>query len=89
MLMPSIFGENLFDDFFDDYFPFDTGKELHKAEKKLLPHDRACTLLLLPDIRNIIYPCCTNIYFSLSIHHKLFYAESTPLTRYDIHFLLS
>ena len=35
MLMPSIFGENLFDDFFDDYFPFDTGKELHKAEKKL------------------------------------------------------
>ena len=35
MLMPSIFGENLFDDFFDDYFPFDTDKELHKAEKKL------------------------------------------------------
>ncbi len=34
MLMPSIFGENLFDDFFDDYFPFDTDKELHKAEKK-------------------------------------------------------
>ena len=32
MLMPSIFGENLFDDFFDDYFPFDTDKELHKAE---------------------------------------------------------
>ena len=35
MLMPSIFGENLFDDFFDDCFPFDTDKELHKAEKKL------------------------------------------------------
>ena len=35
MLMPSIFGENLFDDFFDDYFPFDTDKKLHKAEKKL------------------------------------------------------
>ena len=35
MLMPSIFGENLFDDFFDDYFPFDTDKELHKVEKKL------------------------------------------------------
>ena len=25
----------MFDDFFDDYFPFDTDKELHKAEKKL------------------------------------------------------
>ena len=32
MLMPSIFGENLFDDFFD--FPFDD-RDLNKVEKKL------------------------------------------------------
>ena len=34
MLMPSIFGENLFDDFFDD-FPFYNDRDLKKAEKKL------------------------------------------------------
>lgn len=34
MLMPSIFGENLFDDFFND-FPFYGDRDLQKAEKKL------------------------------------------------------
>lgn len=34
MLMPSIYGENLFDDFFDD-FPFFENKDLRRAEKKL------------------------------------------------------
>lgn len=34
MLMPSIYGENLFDDFFDD-FPFFNDRELKRAEKKL------------------------------------------------------
>ena len=33
MLMPSIFGENLFDDFFTD-FPFDD-RDMHNVEKKL------------------------------------------------------
>ena len=49
MLMPSIFGENLFDDFFDDYFPFDTDKELHKAEKKL--YGRRAARLMKTDIK--------------------------------------
>ncbi|MDO4622541.1 MAG: Hsp20/alpha crystallin family protein [Eubacteriales bacterium] len=34
MLMPSIFGENLFDDFFDD-FPFFDDREMRNTEKKL------------------------------------------------------
>ena len=34
MLMPSIFGENLFDDFFDS-FPFYDDREVRNAEKKL------------------------------------------------------
>ena len=36
MLMPSIFGENLFDDFFD--FPYWDDKEERKLEKKLYGH---------------------------------------------------
>ena len=36
MMMPSIFGENLFDSFFDDSFPFFyNDRDLKKAEKKL------------------------------------------------------
>lgn len=37
MLMPSIFGENLFDDFFDDFFEFPAfdDKAMQKAQKKL------------------------------------------------------
>ena len=34
MLMPSIFGENLFDDFFGD-FPFYDDRDMQNAEKKL------------------------------------------------------
>ena len=34
MLMPSIFGENLFDDWFDD-FPFYSDKDMRNVEKKL------------------------------------------------------
>ena len=34
MMMPSIFGENLFDDWFDD-FPFYTDKAMKNTEKKL------------------------------------------------------
>ena len=34
MLLPSIFGENLFDDFFDD-FPWFDDADAKKAEKKL------------------------------------------------------
>ena len=34
MLMPSIFGENLFDEFFND-FPFYDDKDLRRTEKKL------------------------------------------------------
>ncbi len=34
MLMPSIFGENLFDDWFHD-FPFYDDRDMRKAEKKL------------------------------------------------------
>ena len=37
MLWPSIFGENLFDDFFND-FPFYEDKNEKKAEKKLYGH---------------------------------------------------
>ncbi len=37
MMMPSIFGENLFDDFFDELFEFPAweDKEMQKAQKKL------------------------------------------------------
>ena len=34
MLMPSIFGENLFDDFFGD-FPFYDDRDMRNVEKKL------------------------------------------------------
>ena len=37
MLMPSIFGENLFDDFFND-FPFYNDRDKKKAERKLYGH---------------------------------------------------
>ena len=37
MLAPSIFGENLFDEFFDDFFDFPVfdDREMKKAQKKL------------------------------------------------------
>ena len=37
MMMPSVFGENLFDDFMDD-FPFFDDKDMKKLEKKLYGH---------------------------------------------------
>ena len=37
MLMPSIFGENLFDDFFND-FPFYNDRDMKKAERTLYGH---------------------------------------------------
>ena len=38
MLMPSIFGENLFDDFMSD-FPFLDDRDLRKTERKLYGHN--------------------------------------------------
>ena len=38
MLMPSIFGENLFDDFMSD-FPFFDDRDLRKTERKLYGHN--------------------------------------------------
>ena len=35
MLMPSIFGENLFDDFFEDFPWMDDNMDMKKTEKKL------------------------------------------------------
>ena len=35
MLMPSIFGENLFDDFFNNFPFYDYDKEMKNTEKKL------------------------------------------------------
>lgn len=37
MMMPSVFGENLFDDFMDD-FPFFDDREMRKLEKRLYGH---------------------------------------------------
>ena len=38
MLMPSIFGENLFDDFFRDFPFYYDDRDMKKAEKKLYGH---------------------------------------------------
>ena len=38
MLMPSIFGENLFDDFFHDFPFYYDDRDMKKAEKKLYGH---------------------------------------------------
>ena len=40
MLMPSIFGENLFDDFFNDFPFYDYDKEMKNTEKKLYGLDK-------------------------------------------------
>ena len=50
MLMPSIFGENLFDDFFDD-FPFYNDRDLKKAEKKL--YGRRANNIMKTDIKEM------------------------------------
>ncbi len=49
MLMPSIFGENLFDDFFD--FPFYDDKAERRAEKKL--YGRHAQNLMKTDIKEL------------------------------------
>ena len=43
MMTPSIFGENLFDDFFDDFidFPVFDDRAMQKAQKKLYGHHAA------------------------------------------------
>ncbi len=43
MMRPSIFGESLFNDFFDDFFDFPAfdDKEMRKAQKKLYGHHAA------------------------------------------------
>ena len=48
MLMPSIFGENLFDDFMKD-FPFYDDRDLRKTEKKL--YGRHAANLMKTDIK--------------------------------------
>lgn len=50
MLMPSIYGENLFDDFFDD-FPFFDNRDLHKAEKKL--YGRKADRIMSTDVKEV------------------------------------
>ena len=51
MLRPSIFGENLFDDLFDefDHFPFFDDKEEKKMERKL--YGRRAKNLMKTDIK--------------------------------------
>ena len=48
MLMPSIFGENLFDDFFGD-FPFYYDKDMKNVEKKL--YGRKASHVMKTDIK--------------------------------------
>ena len=50
MLMPSIFGENLFDDFFDD-FPFYGDRELKNTEKKL--YGKHANHVMKTDVREL------------------------------------
>ena len=49
MLMPSIFGEDLFDDFFNDFPFYYDDKNMRKAEKKL--YGRRAGRLMRTDIR--------------------------------------
>jgi len=50
MLMPSIFGENLFDDFFDD-LPFYDDADMKKAVKKL--YGRRASRMMKTDIQDL------------------------------------
>ena len=51
MLMPSIFGENLFDDFFNDFPFYDYDKEMKNTEKKL--YGRKASHVMKTDIREL------------------------------------
>ena len=49
MMMPSIFGENLFDDFFEDFPWMDDNMDMKKTEKKL--YGRRAARLMKTDIK--------------------------------------
>ena len=51
MLMPSIFGENLFDDFFNDFQFYDYDKEMKNTDKKL--YGRKASHVMKTDIREL------------------------------------
>ena len=51
MLMPSIFGENLFDDFFNDFPFYDYDKEMKNTEKKL--YGRKASHVMKTDIKEM------------------------------------
>ena len=51
MLMPSIFGENLFDDFFNNFPFYDYDKEMKNTEKKL--YGRKASHVMKTDIREL------------------------------------
>ena len=51
MLMPSIFGENLFDDFFNDFPFYDYDQEMKNTEKKL--YGRKASHVMKTDIREL------------------------------------
>ena len=54
MLTPSIFGENLFDEFFDDFFDFPVfdDREMKKAQKKL--YGRHAANMMKTDVKEQI-----------------------------------
>ena len=49
MLMPSIFGENLFDDWFDSFPFYDMDKEINNTEKKL--YGKKASRIMKTDIK--------------------------------------
>ena len=51
MLMPSIFGENLFDDFFNNFPFYDYDKEMKNTEKKL--YGRKASHVMKTDIKEM------------------------------------
>ena len=57
MLMPSIFGENLFDDWFDD-FPFYADKGSKDIEKKLYGKHAGRVMKTVSGERLPDYQCC-------------------------------
>ena len=54
MLTPSIFGENLFDEFFDDFFDFPVfdDRAMKKAQKKL--YGRHAANMMKTDVNRMI-----------------------------------
>ena len=49
MLMPNIFGENLFDDWFDSFPFYDMEKEINNTEKKL--YGKKASRIMKTDIK--------------------------------------